>query len=123
MEETTKSPQVQLDLFGEVEAAEDRAAQRAREAAEWQARFERADWVAPWDCSSGMKKGESTLGWRCPACGDIEPNSYLLGINHGLDPEIPRSGMEIRFTECTSMWLQASQARSAEQRRQAARES
>jgi hypothetical protein len=30
-------------------------------------------------------------GTRCPdpACGEIEPNGYLLSINHGFDPEIP----------------------------------
>jgi hypothetical protein len=59
----------QLDLFGEVEAAESVADARRRERAEWSARFERAPWVAPYDTAGGMKKGESKLGWRCPDPG------------------------------------------------------
>jgi hypothetical protein len=87
----TRQPgQLQLDLFGEVgraerarrEAAERKAAEQA-ELAEWEARFERAVWVAPYDCADGMKKGDTVLGWRCPACKDIEPSEFLLGNNHG----------------------------------------
>ena len=78
---------VQLDLFGEVEAKPD-----ARAA--WLARFERADWIAPWDTAGGMKKGDSTPGWRCPdpECGQVEINSTLLANNHGWDPFTPGYG-------------------------------
>jgi len=82
--------QLQLDLFGEMsraerarlEAAEREAAEQA-EQAEWEARFERAVWVAPADCGGGMKKGDTVLGWRCPACKDVEPTEFALGNNHG----------------------------------------
>lgn len=87
---------VQLDLFGEVEAGE-----QAR--AEWLARFERADWIAPWDTATGprpgdppLKKGERSPvpGWRCPdpECGVVEPNTCLLMINHGWNPDVPGDG-------------------------------
>jgi hypothetical protein len=60
--------EVQLGLFGEVD-------KRLDAAAEWLARFERADWIAPWDTATGprpgdppLKKGECSPvpGWRCP---------------------------------------------------------
>lgn len=37
------------------------------------------------------EEGESCSGWRCPdpACGKVEPNEYLLSINHGFDPSVP----------------------------------
>lgn len=93
----------QLDLFGEVQAAIDRQAA-------WEARFERADWVAPYDCADGMKKGESKPGWRCPdpECGQVEPNSFLLRLNHGFDPKVP--GEEPRGG-CTRVMLLRNQAR------------
>lgn len=92
----------QLDLFGEVEAAESLAEQRRRERAEWAARFERADWVAPYDTQGGTKKGQSCPGWRCPDpdCGEIEPNAFLLSINHGFDPGVP--GRQAWNGLCTS---------------------
>ena len=88
------SKTLQLDLFGEVEASLSRAeraraakaeaaACAAREHAEWVARFERADWVAPYDTADGRPAGHVTLGWKCPACGQVEPNEFLLGNNHG----------------------------------------
>jgi hypothetical protein len=82
---------VQLDLFGEVEKAEQDARDRAQAAAAWAARFERADWIAPWDTAGGMKKGDRVLGWRCPDpdCGQIEPNATLLANDHGWDPRMP----------------------------------
>jgi hypothetical protein len=82
---------VQLDLFGEVEKAEQDARDRAQAAAAWAARFERADWIAPWDTAGGLKKGDRVLGWRCPdpACGQIEPNATLLANDHGWDPQVP----------------------------------
>lgn len=83
---TGKAPG-QYDLFGEDERAEQEAAERAQTRAEaeaaWAARFERVDWEAAHDTASGMKKGDRTLGWRCPACKEIEPNKFLLGNNHG----------------------------------------
>lgn len=86
---------VQYDLFGEIEAAEhsaeDAAGERRLARAEWAARFERPDWVAPHDTQGGMRKGDSKPGWRCPdpECREIEPNGFSLTINHGWDPETP----------------------------------
>jgi hypothetical protein len=79
---------VQLDLFGEVPAAEDKQQRKADELAAWQAQFERAPWVAPYDTAGGMKAGESTLGWRCPDpdCGVVEVNGSHLMINQGWAP-------------------------------------
>lgn len=84
---------VQLDLFGEVEQAEQAARDRDQARTEWLARFERADWVAPWDTAGGMKKGESLLGWRCPdpECSQVEVNEYHLMIEHGWDVHTPGS--------------------------------
>lgn len=85
----------QLDLFGAVEATEaaehQAAVTRQLERDSWRAQFERADWVAPWDCADGTPKGTVRSGWRCPdpACGQIELNAFLLSINHGFDPDIP----------------------------------
>lgn len=83
--------EIQLDLFGEVEKAEQDARDREQERAGWLARFERADWIAPWDCADGTPKGGRVPGWRCPdpECGEIEPSSYLLIIEHGWDPYTP----------------------------------
>lgn len=112
-------PPIAPDLFGEydrhqarlaVQQAAADAAESARRAeaearlaarAEWEARFERADWIAPWDCADGTPKGAVTSGWRCPdpECGRIEPNSYLLSINHGFDPGVP--GLAPRDGMCT----------------------
>jgi hypothetical protein len=80
----------QLDLFGEVEAAEEAVAAKLTEREEWTARFERADWIAPYDCGYGPA-GTRVPGWRCPdpACGEVEPNDYTLSINHGFDPTTP----------------------------------
>lgn len=91
------------------------AADATREAnAEWTARFERAEWVAPYDCGLGPE-GTVVNGWRCPACGEVEVNSYLLSINHGFDPEIrPVYIDENPFAMCTSMRLRRSQGRSTQ---------
>jgi hypothetical protein len=81
--------------------------------AEWRARFERADWVAPWDTASGMKTGDRKPGgWVCPGCGDIEPNEFLLGTNHGYHPDQPGSSYRYAggpwFGEtCVKLELQA----------------
>jgi hypothetical protein len=88
---------VQLDLFGEVEEAERArelaASERVNARAAWQARFERADWIAPYDTATGTPKGARVPGWRCPdpECGEIEPGptGFVLSINHGFDPDVP----------------------------------
>jgi hypothetical protein len=67
---------VQLDLFGAVEHAEQVTLDRVQALAEWQARFERA---GQW-------------GWVCPACGVTELNDLLLGSNHGYHPDQPGRG-------------------------------
>lgn len=107
----------QYDLFGEDEQAERAAAERETAGqsarAEWAARFERADWTAPGDTAGGMKAGDRTLGWRCPACKVVEPSEFLLGINHGYHlhqpghvPYIAGSSGE-RFGEtCTKLEMQ-----------------
>lgn len=99
----------QLDLFATETPATEREA--------WAARFDRAPWVAPWDTSGGMKKGESVLGWVCPSCGVLEVNGYVLNVNHGYDPQIPgRQPWQGWGTSCTRMTLLASQERSLAQR-------
>jgi hypothetical protein len=107
---------VQLDLFGEVAAQESEADRRRRERDEWAAKFERADWIAPYDTGGGMKKGEAKPGWRCPdpACGQIEPNAYLLRINHGYDPDVP--GCEPWGDACARLTRLESQRQAEEQR-------
>lgn len=84
---------VQLDLFGEVEKTEHEASERADTLVAWRARFERADWIAPYDTAGGTPKGGHVPGWRCPdpECGEIEPGptGFLLSINHGFDPDVP----------------------------------
>lgn len=88
----------QLDLFdtrdynAEAEALQD-----------WKARMIPAEWVAPWDCGYGPMGTVVHGGWKCPACGTIEPNSFLLNNNHGIDPERP--GREAFLDRCTSMGL------------------
>jgi hypothetical protein len=104
----------QYDLFGEIEQAEREAAERKTAAqsarAEWAARFERVDWVAPYDTASGMKKGDRTPGWRCPdpECGQVEPNTFHLSINHGWDPDVP--GHEPYDGRCRRLRLLANHA-------------
>ena len=83
----------QLDLFGVVEQAEREASQRQDARAAWRARFERADWIAPYDTAGGTPKGGRVPGWRCPdpECGEVEPGptGFLLALNHGFDPDVP----------------------------------
>lgn len=110
------SAAVQLDLFGEVEKAEQAARDREQARADWLARFERADWIAPWDTASGTPKGARVPGWRCPdpECGEIEPGetAYHLEINHGWNPHIP--GREPFDGRCHKVRMrQAREAREA----------
>jgi hypothetical protein len=97
----------QLDLFGGVEKAEREATQRQRARDAWRARFERADWVAPYDTAGGTPEGTAVPGWRCPdpECGEIEPNGFLLAINHGWDPDVP--GREPYDGRCYAIKLRA----------------
>lgn len=103
---------VQLDLFGEVEKTERAADDREAARAAWKARFERADWIAPWDTASGTPKGGRVPGWRCPdpECGEIEPGptGYLLRSNHGWDPDVP--GEEPFDGRCHKVRLRRNQA-------------
>ena len=59
--------------------------QAAREAelAEWVARFERVEIEGRNEVSAGRFAPAVWLGWKCPACGTVEPNDFLLGNNHG----------------------------------------
>jgi hypothetical protein len=100
----------QRDLF---------AAEEERERAEWEARFERADWVAPYDTTCCMKKGDRLPSWRCPACGEVEANEFLLGNNHGYHlwwpGQVPYGG---GFGEtCYRLWLEAAHASHEERQR------
>ena len=103
----------QLDLFGAVEAAEAARAERQHERAAWEASFTRADWVAPWDTADGHPKGTVYHGWVCPdpACGEVEPGSYLLLINHGWDPQVP--GLAPWDGRCQKIKLLEAQAEAA----------
>lgn len=103
---------VQLDLFGEVE-------KRLDARAAWLARFERADWIAPWDTAAGprpgdppLKKGECSPvpGWRCPdpECGEVAYNACRLEIDHGWDPHTP--GREPFDGRCHGVRLRRNQA-------------
>jgi hypothetical protein len=73
----------QYDLFGEQEAKEAGREAKERVAAEWRARFERAEWVPTWTTSADGTPAPPKLGWVCPACKVVEPNEFLLGNNHG----------------------------------------
>ena len=84
------SAALQLDLFGEVEAAESAAATAAAKAAAdlaaWRARFDRATWTPPEGVLLPPEQG-----WVCPdpECRRIERNAFLLNINHGWNPDAP----------------------------------
>ena len=106
---------VQLDLFGQIEAAETEAARqlgaRAAERAAWLARFERVEFIAAYDWQNGVKAGDVVLGWRCPdpACGEVESTSFTLSLNHGFDPDIP--GRQPYGGGCTKLSLLAASGR------------
>lgn len=105
----------QLDLFApEAPSASDRE--------HWASKFERAPWVAPYDCGLGPA-GTVVDGWVCPACQKLEVNEFVLSINHGYDPSIPgrMAGVIGRFGEtCTRLMLLAGQEGAAERRRASA---
>jgi hypothetical protein len=99
----------QYDLFGEIRAAEQRAAERAAAAAEWAGRFQRAVWHPSFTTGADGQPARPCLGWVCPVCGDVEPNGFLLGINHGFDPTVPgRAPFDGR---CVKQTLLANHAR------------
>jgi len=83
--------QLELNLWGRSLPAVLDAAEKQRAAAAWRAQFARDWWVAPYDTAGGMRKGDRVLGWTCPDCGDIEPNEFGLGNNHGWYPDQPGS--------------------------------
>jgi hypothetical protein len=101
----------QLDLFGDVERAEAERDRKAEQRRAWYASFERADWIAPYDCQDGTKAGEAISGWRCPDpdCGEVEPSAFSLSINHGFDPTVP--GRQTWDGRCIKLQLLANQAR------------
>ena len=105
---------VQLDLFGEVEARLDAAAEFER-----RARFmpdgSPVMWVAKFDCH-GIRKGQQIPGWRCWLCGQVEVNDYVLTTNHGVAAHYPET---LLWAECTKQLRQARQARAAEARQAA----
>ncbi|PSL08156.1 hypothetical protein CLV30_101123 [Haloactinopolyspora alba] len=75
----------QLDLFGDVLAAEQRDQRILHEAAAWRARFDRVEWSSP------LPNITPRLGYRCPDpdCRQVEPAAFVLAINHGFDPDTP----------------------------------
>lgn len=86
---------VQLDLFAAAKpAVQPRPAVQAPEGpgqahAEWLARFYGlAEWTHVW----GPTKGQTSPGFRCPGCGEVEPNGGRLAVSHGWDPYVPGSG-------------------------------
>lgn len=87
----------QLDMFD----TRDYDAEAEMKAA-WKSRMIPAEWVAPYDCMAGPA-GTVVQGWKCPACGKIEINGFVLSINHGIDPDIP--GREDLLDHCISMDL------------------
>jgi len=83
------STSLQLDLFGEVEAAENT---RGQELA-WLARFERVPAVVLVE-RNGELVGEDRwgwVGWLCPDpdCGSVELKTEHLASIHGFDPLTP----------------------------------
>jgi hypothetical protein len=84
----------QLDLFGQIEAAEQVAAHAAASRAARTSAFRdratlHADgspvlWTAPYYTATGMNAGDTCTGWRCWICGQINPSEFVLGLNHGL---------------------------------------
>lgn len=110
---------VALDLFGQVEEAEREAAERAAAGAAWLARFERAEWIAPYDTAGGTPKGTRVPAWRCPdpECGEVEPgpSGFLLSINHGFDPDVP--GWEPYDGRCRKVRRRAAEAERGERAR------
>ncbi|MGH3432825.1 MAG: hypothetical protein ACRDQB_08330 [Thermocrispum sp.] len=99
---TRQKQPVQLDLFGDIEQQLDRESVLAAARAEWQAGFERADWVAPYDCGHGPE-GTVVAGWRCPdpECGEVADNAYTLARNHGFDPDVP--GLQPYYGRCQKL--------------------
>jgi hypothetical protein len=121
--------QMQLDLFGELELAEDTQteaervqAAKAAALAEQRAAFLRRVtthpdgtpvlWTAPWD-TYDLKAGDTCPGWRCPACGQIEGGEYGLALNHGFADYLPYTWGR---TWCTRQLLLRSQAVATAQR-------
>ncbi len=76
---------VQLDLFGQALAVEERERQILAAQAAWWARFDRVEW------RPALPNIAPRLGYRCPdpACGKVEPAGFVLAINHGFDPDVP----------------------------------
>jgi len=103
----------QLDLFGQVEAREQRAADaeqeraaqlvaHARNRAAFVARATTYPdgspviWAAPYDTCGGqkpgdppMKEGDEVPGWWCWLCGEVSSNEFMLQLNHGLYAQDP----------------------------------
>jgi len=124
--------ELQLDLFGEVEAqaAADeaaaaertaRVATRARLRAEWEQIVQSwpdgtpVTWTAPWDCADGTPRGATVPAFRCPCCGGVEVNEFLLDNNHwtGAEDYIRRAlSGEGQRTHCCRLELLDSQATS-----------
>jgi hypothetical protein len=98
---------LQLDLFGEVEAAEDT---REQELA-WLARFERVPAV-PLVERKGELVGENRFnltGWLCPDpdCGCVELKTEHLVSIHGFDPLTPgRAPSDGRCEMVARIWAQ-----------------
>ncbi|MFZ2511003.1 MAG: hypothetical protein WAW85_07940 [Gordonia sp. (in: high G+C Gram-positive bacteria)] len=80
--------------------AEVEAQERAAKRAEWNSHFEQVEWIAPYDCADGTPAGSRRIGIRCPACGAVEVSGFVLALNHGLDPGVPKPA---GFTRCAKM--------------------
>jgi hypothetical protein len=98
---------VQPDLFGEYDAEQQAIAQRAAERTAWAGHFTHADVSIAYQSQGGDKPGDVLDGIVCPACGGIEFNAFLLGINHGWSPDAPQRDLYGRpaFETCTKLLL------------------
>lgn len=74
----------------------------------WHQTVQPATWAAPHDTAGGMKAGDTCPGWRCPACGQVEPNAFLLTLNHGWGPDRP--GVQPYDGGCDRLHLLANHA-------------
>lgn len=80
---------VQLDLFGDVEAAEHAARVEADHTAQRDAAFDDLVQTATATAAEAEAAGIFNVDTQitvfiCPACGGWEPNEMLMGISHGI---------------------------------------
>lgn len=121
---TSTAAAVQLDLFGEVEAADRAAAADAARATTRDAAFDELVATATVTADAAEAMGiynvvTETTVWICPACGAWEPNEMLLSNNHGISRQFlvqlesgewANSGMYLGRNWCLALDLTANHA-------------